>query len=377
MAGFLTGLGLAGTLAGSAGRNWQNLQNVQQQNLDRSSFGKALDALGPDPEYEMARQMFKAGASPNAITSVMGGDIGKSLQQSAMQQHINDIIADKTMSDTDKQMRLVGIGAMTPDKFYELQTQAAKPKPATPAEMQAHIGTWANSNPPGVPADVLARAKAIAQDPNPNPADLEEFDKSVIPSFDKFHQAAGPDATEIKGPFWEGGKAYYKYVPKQAPAGTIAGEAPPRAGAAQLEEGKHVLASAVQGMNRLQKTIGDYKMDKSRAPMWGTVIRNAMHMAGDPKEQEIVGQVSMIHTAMIGMVDQAWRSRNPTKADEITKYHIPQVGDAPVLILQKIHDWMEPGGYFDQYKTLIGEQADAAAAAGGAGGGASGINDWR
>src|SRR5215471_17476241 len=107
MGGFLGALGALGPAGIDIGRTWQNYNTVKQQQANRAAFGSALDALPPDPEYDVMRQMWKAGASPEAVSQIASGPFGQRLQQEWQTRRWNQFVGPG------------GIKELTPDKIWQ------------------------------------------------------------------------------------------------------------------------------------------------------------------------------------------------------------------------------------------------------------------
>lgn len=166
MGGFLTALaGGLSQLGTPAAQGLSDIQRANQQATNRASFGQALNApeLGNDPEIQMMRQMFNAGASPEAVTSIAGGPVGQSLINAHMSSEAKRIFGNYGAPDFDMNKALVDWGSSTGqwDPFLKSIEYQNKPHAASLADKLHGIQQILDTNTNLTPSDRALGESAI------------------------------------------------------------------------------------------------------------------------------------------------------------------------------------------------------------------------
>jgi hypothetical protein len=346
MAGFLNALSFLAPVGESVGQTMGQFQQQSQQQSNRDAFGKALDNLGPNPEFDLMRQMWKSGASPEAISSVMGGPIGGALQKQYQQQRWNEFVGPEGIKSLtpDKIWEGVGRNIFTPDEAFKYQEDLLKMQAERDKLQQAgriktdpKFGTF------------LATKGITTQDQLDKLEQDPDAMKTLQPEYEQF-AGLGAGSTKLIRDFDPNkGEEVWRYVPAHGPAGEIAGHVRPPVGGNPIA----VLNSAEMGMHRLQdlmKPLGD-----SNVPM---LIPAEMQKRGiKPSEQyaAVQDQIGQTFAAISTMIMRAGGFRNPQVAQEWMGTHIPKSTDSPALVNSKLKQWFTPGGLMDQYRVALGQ----------------------
>src|SRR5215471_7283809 len=345
MGGFLGALGAIKKAGIDIGRTWQNYNTVKQQQANRAAFGSAIDALPPDPEYDLMRQMHKAGASPEAVLQIAHSTIGEQLQKDWDARRWQDFVGPGGIKELtpDKIWEVVGRRIFTPDKAMKYQDELLKYK----IEEQK----LAASGQPKLSANfaTFLATRNLTQEDLKNMSDPDRA--KLTKDFEQMFNI-GPGATTLKTVHrYDTGEDEITAVQAHPELGTVVGVAKPPVGGNPM----HLLNAVNTGMQQtleLLKPMGDSKL-----PLQLPQVLISHGVAPSKQYVELSDQVGAVYTTLTTMIMRAGGFRNVAAATEFMNTHVPRPGvDSPELIRDKLEQWMKPGpgGLMNQYREMLG-----------------------
>ena len=345
MGGFLGALGALGPAGIDIGRTWQNYNTVKQQQANRAAFGSAIDALPPDPEYDLMRQMHKAGASPEAVLQIAHSTIGEQLQKDWDARRWQDFVGPGGIKELtpDKIWEGVGRRIFTPDEAMKYQDELLKYK----IEEQK----LAASGQPKLSANfaTFLATRNLTQEDLKNMSDPDRA--KLTKDFEQMFNI-GPGATTLKTTHnYDTGDDEITAVPAHPELGTVVGVAKPPVGGNPI----HLLNSVNTGMQETLKLLAP--MGDSNIPLQLPAILQSHGVAPTKQYVELSDQVGAVFTTLNMMIMRMGGFRNVEAAKQFMNTHVPQPGvDSPQLIRDKIEQWLKPGtgGLMNQYREAVG-----------------------
>lgn len=187
MGGFLGALGylapVGETLAGIA-------NPIQARAQEQQSQTKLLeDLVSGNPEYQPILDYAKSGGQD--VLSLLGGNVGKNVQSAFKSQRMAEIARQNQEaggSPIDFANRMMQAGMYdSPDEYFADLRELAKPPPITMADMQGELRDYVQHPNPNTPPETLARWTQLANEPNPNQAELIDATRG-IQTFDKYEK---------------------------------------------------------------------------------------------------------------------------------------------------------------------------------------------
>ena len=349
MGGFLNALSFLApvgeTLGGAANQlNYQAQQQRAQTDL--------LKSLGP--EYQPLIDYAQAGG--HNVLELLGGNVGKDIQQKFASQRMAEIMQQPGDRLTNL-WQAAGEGLISSD---DVMNYGIKDEELKIEERKAAMAGGV-FKPTGDEANFLSRKGITGEEWQMMGEDARQAVFRGAPdgfSYNDFlGEKAGYEMKPVSHP--ETGETTYQYMPKRPGAGVpieTGAQVTPRQGG----NPQQMLYTSRQAMQDLTKILQDTGRSGDSTPMWQDAVKRWIGVPIDQTDNEIINQQSLLETNLTGMVARAWGTRNIKMAKDMTTYHIPKAGESPAATEQKMQDWLRSGGFFDKYLQAVGGKVDPA-----------------